>query len=160
MENKEIVKQMMDFHKSLVENSFSTTAKYQNQTEKLLKTFVDHIPGISDEGKKVIDQWSDAYKKGIDDLKKTIDEGYEKVEELFDRNAMTMFQGQNENKFNAFLPLPQWMPLDLNKTMEELTAMYNKGYEDFKKNLDENVQRMENFFTVAKKPQANTKQKK
>ena len=105
MENKEIVKQMMDFHKSLVENSFSTTAKYQNQTEKLLKTFVDHIPGISDEGKKVIDQWSDAYKKGIDDLKKIIDEGYAKVGEFLENK--TIFNSQRsvaqKHFFTTFL---------------------------------------------------------
>ena len=103
MDNKKIVKQMMDFHKTSFENSFSTMAMHQNQTEKLLKTFVDQIPGISDEGKKVIDQWSDVYKKGIDDLKKIIYEGYAKIGEFLENNTVFTFQDQTDKMFNPFL---------------------------------------------------------
>jgi gas vesicle protein len=160
MDNKKMVKQMIDLHKTSFKNSFSTMVMLQNQAEKLMKTLVDHTPGISDEGKKVIDQWTDAYKKGIDDLKKAIDDGYDKIEAFFDSNAMVMLQDQTEKMFNAFLNQQNWMPQDLKKTMEELTAMYKKGCEDFKKNLDENIRRMENFYPVAKKAQENNKQKK
>jgi hypothetical protein len=159
MDNNKLVKQMIDLHKTSFMNSFSAIVTLQSQAEKFMKTLVEHTPGMSDEGKKVIDQWTDTYKKGIDDLKKAIDEGYDKVEEFFDNNVMNMFKDQNENTFNFFLNQKNWMPLDLNKTMGELNAMYKKGYEDFKKNLDENVQGMGNFFPAAKK-QKNTKQKK
>jgi len=158
MENKEIVKQMMDFHKTLVENSFSTTAKYQNQTEKLLKTFVDHIPGISDEGKKVIDQWSDAYKRGIDDLKKIIDEGYAKVGEFLENNTIFSSQDQTDKMFNPFLNQYNWAPKDLKKRMEELTDNYKSGYDKFQKIVSENIKRVENISPV-KKPNVKKKRK-
>lgn len=158
MDNKKMMKQIIDLHKSSLKNGFSTMALLQNQAEKLMKTLVDHTPGINDEGRKVIDQWTDAYKKGIDDLKKAIEDGYDKVEEYLNSSAMAMFQEQTERMFDAFLNQKTWMPVDLKKTMEELNATYMKGCDEFKKNLDENIKRMENFYTPVDKSQ--TKDKK
>jgi len=158
MENKEIVKQMMDFHKTLFENSFSATAKYQNQTEKLLKTFIDNIPGISDEGKKVIDQWSDAYKKGIDDLKKIIDEGYAKAGEFLENNTIFSYQDQTDKMSNPFLNQNNWIPQDLKESMEKLTDDYKSGYDKFQKFVKENIKHMENI-SPAKKPKVKNKRK-
>jgi gas vesicle protein len=131
MENKKIVKQMIDLHKTSFEKSFSTMAMHQNQTEKLLKTFVDQTPGISDEGKKVIDQWSDAYKKWIDDVKKVIDEGYAKVGAFLENNTIFMFQNQTDKMFNPFLNQKNWMPQDLKENMEELTDNYKSDCDKF-----------------------------
>jgi anti-sigma28 factor (negative regulator of flagellin synthesis) len=158
MDNKKMVKQMIDLHKTSFGNCFSTMVTLQDQAEKLMKTFVDHTPGISDEGKKVIDQWTDAYKKGVDDLKKAIDEGYYKVDEFFNSNAMVMLQDYTEKMFDAFLNQRNWMPIDLKKTMEELTATYKNGCDDFKKQVDESVQRMGKIFPANDKTQTNNKQ--
>jgi gas vesicle protein len=151
MDNKKMMKQMIDLHKTSIKNGFLTMEMFQEQAEKLMKTLVERTPGISDEGKKIINQWTDVYKKGIEDLKEAIDDGYDKIEALFDSNAMIMLQDQTEEMFNAFLNQQNWMPMDLKKTMEELTATYKKGCEDFKKNLDENIRRMENFCPAASK---------
>lgn len=160
MDNKEIIKQMIDFHKTSFETCFSTMVTLQNQAEKLMKTFVDHTPGISDESKKMVNQWSDAYQKGINDLKQAIDEGYAKVETFFDNNTMVTFQDQAEKVFNYFLNQANWMPQDLKKTTEELAATYKKSCDEFKKYVDENVWRLENFYPIANKSQTNTKKKK
>jgi hypothetical protein len=157
MDNKEIVKQMIDFHKASFENCFSMMVMIQSQADKLLKTFVDQTPGMSDEGKKVINQWSGIYKKGIDDLKKAMDQGYTKVEKFFDQDAMAVFQEQAEKMFNAYLSQINWMPPDLNKTMEELASTYKKGCEEFKKYVDENIWRMQNFSPNVTKPRKRTK---
>lgn len=151
MDNKKMMKQMIDLHKASFKNVFSTTVMLQNQAEKIMKTLVDHTPGINDEGKKVIDQWTDAYKKAFDDLKKAIDDGYDKVEEFFNSAAMMILQEQTEKMFDAFLNQKNWMPQDLKKTMEELTSTYTKGCDDFKKYFDENIKRMENSYSSANK---------
>ena len=39
------------------------------------------------------------------------------------------------------------------KNMEELVAMYKKGYEEFNKQLDDNIERGGNFFPASAKPQ-------
>jgi hypothetical protein len=43
------------------------------------------------------------------------------------------------------------------KHMEELTAMYKKGYEDFNKQINENIKRMGELSSVAKHPKSKTK---
>ena len=160
MDNKEIAKQMIDLHKTSLGNCFSTMVMLQNQAEKIMKTFVGNIPGVTDEGKKVMDQLNSMCKKNSDDFKKAVDEGYAKVEKFFDNDTMVMFQDQTKKMFDAFSNQKSWMPFDFKKTMEESVAMYKKGCDEFKKQLDENIQRMEKFSSVANRPQTNTKQQK
>jgi len=110
MNNKEMVKQAIDFHKKSFENCFSMMVTIQGQAEKLMKTFVDQAPGISDEGRKVMNQWKDACKKGIDDFKKAIDEGYARIEAFLKTIQMAKLQDQAENMFNSYLNQANWLP--------------------------------------------------
>ncbi len=161
MENKQMVKQMLDLQKASFDNCFSTMSMFHDQAEKFLKAFVNHVPGMSDEGKKVIDQWTDLYKKGIDDLKKALDEGYDKAESFSEyNNAMLMFQDLTKKIFDLFSYQSNGMSFDFMKNMEELVAMYKKGYDEFNKQLDNNIKRMGNFSPVANKPQTDTKKQK
>lgn len=82
---KDMAKQMIQFYKTTFDNSFNTMVMLQEQAEKLVKTFVSQAPGMGDEGKKVLDQWMGVYKKGREDFKKAMDEGYTKVDEFFDK---------------------------------------------------------------------------
>lgn len=146
MGKKEMMKQMIDAHKIYFENFFSTMVTYQIQAEKLLQNFVDHAPGISDEGKKVIDQWNDAYKKGIEDFKKAVEDGYTKVETLIDLDAMFM----SDKMLTPFMSQNNLVPQNYFKdVMEEWTNMYNK-----------NMKSMEEFFSAANNQQTNAKKKK
>jgi hypothetical protein len=54
--------------------------------------------------------------------------------------------------FNTFLNQANWMPQDFKKATEELTNMYKKSYDEFKKYTDENMNRMKDFFSTAGKP--------
>jgi gas vesicle protein len=160
MENKEIVKQMIDLYKISFENSFSAMVMFQDHAEKLLKNFIDHNPGMSDEGKKVIDQWNSVYKKGRDDFKKAMNEGYDKLETFFDNNSTFMFKDQSDNIFNTFSNQANWTPYDFKKAMEELASTYKNGYEELNKYVDKNVKNMGDFFSTTYKPQTKTKQQK
>jgi hypothetical protein len=62
--------------------------------------------------------------------------------------------------FNIFLNQANWMPQDFKKAMEELAATYKKGRDEFKKYVDENIRRVEDFYSTAKKPQTKTKKQK
>ena len=151
MDNKQIVKQMMDLHKAALDNSFSTMAIFHDQAEKLLKTFIDNNPGMGDEGRKVINQWLDVYKKSRDDFKKAMDEGHSKIEAFLNYDPKNMFKDPNEMMFNSFLNQANWMPNDFKKATEELTGMYKKGFDEFKKYADENMNHMKDFFSIAGK---------
>jgi len=155
-----MVKQAIDFHKKSFENCFSMMVTIQGQAEKLMKTFVDQAPGISDEGRKVMNQWKDACKKGIDDFKKAIDEGYARIEAFFENDTMAKLQDQAENMFNSYLNQANWLPPDFKKTVDDLTSTYKKSCDEFKKYVDENIRRMVNFPSANTKSQTGTKKQK
>lgn len=83
MEQMAIVKQMIDFNKATFDNSFSAMVLVQEQTEKMVSTFIEQTPWLPEEGKKAIREWIKAYKKGRDDFKKYVDESFKQVEDFF-----------------------------------------------------------------------------
>ena len=149
-EIKEMMKKMIDLHKTSFDTFFSTMVIYQNQAEKLLQTFTENTPGISDEGKKVIRQWNDAYKKGIDDLKKAVDTGYTQVETLLDLDGMFVFPDQAGKMLHTFTGESNGDPHHYVKNvMREWVNIYYK-----------NVKNVEDFFSAAQQQQGGNKQKK
>ena len=85
MENKELVKQMVDLHKTSFDNGFNMLITLQDQMEKMVNSFVDQAPWLPAEGKKAIANLVTTYKKGREDFKKLVDDGYKKVEETLSK---------------------------------------------------------------------------
>jgi hypothetical protein len=83
MEVSNMSKQMINFQKSLFENSFNAMNMVQDQTEKMINNFLIQLPWVNDEGKKAINNSIDFYKKARTDFKKAVDDGFSKMEELF-----------------------------------------------------------------------------
>ena len=83
METGKIAKQMIDFQKATFNNSFSTMVAFQEQTEKMVNVFLEQAVWLPEDGKKAVNEWGAAYKKGCDDFKKTVDENFSKVEGFF-----------------------------------------------------------------------------
>jgi len=84
MENKQMLKQMVQFNKTACDNSFSAMKMAQEQGEKMLGAFFEQSSWLPEEGKKAIKEWVDANKKGCDDFKAAIDENYKKIEEFIE----------------------------------------------------------------------------
>lgn len=82
---KDMAKQVIQFYKTTFDNSFSTMVMLQEQAEKLMRTFIDQAPWMNEEAKRVLEQWTSAYKKGREDFRKAMDDGYKKVEEYFEK---------------------------------------------------------------------------
>ena len=61
-------------------------------------------------------------------------------------NAMTMASEQNEKMVGTFLQQATWLPEEGRKAIENWMQTYNKGCEDFKKQVDDNYQKVEEFF--------------
>jgi polyhydroxyalkanoate synthesis regulator phasin len=61
-------------------------------------------------------------------------------------NAMTMVYEQNEKMVGTFLAQATWLPEDGKKTISDWVQGYKKGCEDFKKQVDDNYQKVEEFF--------------
>ena len=83
MQPNEMLKQMIDFNKSAYENAFKNMNMLQEQMEKVINTYIDQAPGMSDEGKKAAKDWAAMYKKGYEDFKKLVDDNFKKMEAFF-----------------------------------------------------------------------------
>lgn len=83
MDPKQIARQMMQFNKTAFDNTFDAMTVLQEQTEKMVAMWMDQAPLIPAEGKKAINDWLKAYKKGREDFKSAVNENYSKVEEFF-----------------------------------------------------------------------------
>ena len=55
MDEKIIVKQMIDFHKSTFQNSYNAMVMLQDQTEKMLSTFLSQANWVPQDFKKVME---------------------------------------------------------------------------------------------------------
>ena len=83
-DSKPMLKQMLDFNKTAFDNSFKAMLTIGEQNEKMVNTFMTQATWIPEEGKKLIQNWVDAYNKGCQDFKKTADDNYKKVADFFE----------------------------------------------------------------------------
>jgi polyhydroxyalkanoate synthesis regulator phasin len=80
METGKFAKQLIDFHKATFDNSFNAMVMLQEQTERMVNMALEQATWLPEEGKKVINEWVKAYKKGREDFKKMVDDNFQKVE--------------------------------------------------------------------------------
>ncbi len=79
----QVVKQMMDMQKMAVEGMLNNWIMYWDQTEKMVNAFTDQAVWLPEEGKKAIREWTDSGKKGCENIKNAIDDGYKRFERCF-----------------------------------------------------------------------------
>jgi hypothetical protein len=83
MDNQKIAKDMVEFNKSLFDNTFDAISSIQDQSGKMFASFVEKAAWMPDDGKKAINNWISTYKKGCEDFKAKADERYEKAASYF-----------------------------------------------------------------------------
>lgn len=154
MINTEITKQMVNLFKSSFDNSFSVLITFQDQMEGIVKNFIDQSPIINDDGKKMFDQWIGAYKKGRDDFKTAVNDGYAKTESILECSEMKNIRDQSDNVFRAFLIPKGWIPFDFNSYMEKINDTYKNVYDEFKKHIEKTDDLLSN---AKKQPQMKPK---
>ncbi|MCK8602873.1 hypothetical protein [Desulfoferrobacter suflitae] len=87
MEPMKMTKQMIDFNKSSFDNTFNALSMLQEQYERMINSFLDQAAWLPEEGKKVLNEWLDSYKKGRETFKETVDTSFQKVEDYFSKTA-------------------------------------------------------------------------
>lgn len=83
MDQKLIAKQMIQFNKTAIDNSFKAMTMVYEQNEKIAGVFLDQAAWLPEEGKKAIRDWMATYKTGCENFKSLVDESYAKVESFF-----------------------------------------------------------------------------
>jgi len=82
MPQKMMAKQMLDANKATFDSSFQAMVMLQEQSEKMTATLLEQATWLPAEGKKMIQEWITACRKGRDDYKKMVDDGYKKIAEF------------------------------------------------------------------------------
>ena len=83
MKTGKIEKQLIDFQKTAFNNTFGAMVALQDQTEKMVNLTIEQSAWLPKDGKKALNEWTEAYKKGRDDFKKMVDENFSKAEGFF-----------------------------------------------------------------------------
>lgn len=77
------MQQMIDFQKKFFESAYETTCRMQNQAEEMYGMLLSKTPFLPEQGKKMIDDSVAMGKKARDSYKKAVDDGFAKLESLF-----------------------------------------------------------------------------
>jgi len=89
MDPKKVTQQTFDFYKSTFENTYNAMNMLQEQSQKMVEMYLGQTQGFPEEGKKAVQEWIKAYKKGGQDFKSAVDESFKKVEDFFVEAAKT-----------------------------------------------------------------------
>jgi hypothetical protein len=83
-ESTKAIKQILDFNKNTFDSGLNVMMNISEQNEKMFRSLMDQASWMPDEGKKLVFQWSDLYRKGFEDFKKAADENYKTVVEYLE----------------------------------------------------------------------------
>ena len=83
MDQKQVLKQMIDFNKAAYNNTFNAFVMLQDQAESMSNTLLTQATGLPQEGKNAIEELVKNCKTGRETFKKTVDESFKKVEDFF-----------------------------------------------------------------------------
>ena len=89
MDQVSVLKQMLQFNKTAFDNSYNALEMGREQNDKMINTFLEQANWMPEESKKAIRQWLESYKKGCQDLKTTMDQGYEQVKAALEKQTGT-----------------------------------------------------------------------
>lgn len=89
MEPIKIAKQTIEFYKTNFDNTFNAMLMLQEQTQRIFNLQLAQTAGFPDEGKKVIAEWLQTYKKGCEEFKSAVDESFKKLEAYFAEQSKT-----------------------------------------------------------------------
>ena len=83
MDQKQMLKPIIEFNKTAFNNAFDATALVQDQFEKAAYVALDQTNWLSAEGHKAIEAWAEVFKVGRKNFKQQMDNGFEQAEKLF-----------------------------------------------------------------------------
>ena len=83
MDQKQTFKQMIEFNRTTFNNAYNAMVLVQDQCEKAVYAVLDQATGLPVEGRKTIENWSEAFKDGRKNFKQQMDNGFEQAVKLF-----------------------------------------------------------------------------
>lgn len=92
--DQRITKQIIDLQKATFDNAFSAMAMLQDQAEKTTNMLLESsLWPVPEEGKRMMKEWVQAFKKGREEFKKALDESFDKMQDFIAREETKMKEG-------------------------------------------------------------------
>ena len=83
MDQKQMLKQMLEFNQTAFNNAFNTMTLLRGQFERVAKTMLEQATWLPAEGRKAVDNFTETYKSACQTFKQQIDNSYKQVEKTF-----------------------------------------------------------------------------
>ena len=80
METAQFARQTLVVQRTMFDSSFNAMVMAQEQTEKMLHSFMEKSPWVTADGKESLQKSIDEAKKARNEFKKAIDDGFVKFE--------------------------------------------------------------------------------
>jgi hypothetical protein len=80
MDQKFIAKQMIQFNKTAMDNSFKAMSMVYEQNEKIAGAFLEQATWLPEDGKKAVKEWMNTCKSGCENFKSLVEDSYAKVD--------------------------------------------------------------------------------
>jgi len=82
------IEQILDFNKRAFDDNFNAMIAVQEHTEKIVFDFWRKSEYFPEEGKKVVGDWLQTYKNGLDEFKASVDSRFKLVEDYIQSAAI------------------------------------------------------------------------
>ena len=83
MDQKQILKQMVEFNQTAFNNTFNAMTLLQGQFENAAKTVLEQASELPAEARQAIENWTETYKSACQTFKQQVDDSYKQVEKFF-----------------------------------------------------------------------------
>ncbi len=80
-----LAKQMLDFNRTTFENTFGAMCTLQEQSEKMMNTYMEKADWIPGEGKKAMADMAAMFRKSCTEFKKAVDDNFAKAQSYFEQ---------------------------------------------------------------------------
>ena len=89
--DQRVTKQIIDLQKATFDNAFGAMAMLQDQAERTTNMLLESsLWPVPEEGKRIMREWVQAFKKGREEFKKALDESFNKMEDFIVREETKM----------------------------------------------------------------------
>ncbi|RJP81957.1 MAG: hypothetical protein C4522_04365 [Desulfobacteraceae bacterium] len=83
MENIAFAQQIADINRVNANNAWSVVTLLQNQTERNVRALIEQGNGIAEEGQRLIEEWTNEFKRSRQAIQDVLEESRVSLEQLF-----------------------------------------------------------------------------
>jgi len=83
MDQKQLCRQVIEFNKMAFENSFNAVIMLQDHVEKVASAVLMQSAWLPEDGRKAIDEMVRNFKRGRDDFRRAVDDGFKRADSFF-----------------------------------------------------------------------------